>query len=225
MQLVSVVIPTRGRPERVASVVERFNQVTDWTPLEIIVVCDGDREAFWALSEMQAEGWIVTPLLQRHRGSTEAWNLGLYASQGVYVVMLADDVWPEMGWLTEAMQVMRDELGGDGLVGLNGLNWPDFRLVNHYLLSRTFIKEHMGGVLAFPCYKHYFQDVEANERARRADKFAIAKAAIVRHDHPSVGLREADATDSLNAERGKRDHETFKHREQAGFPDDFEAVL
>jgi hypothetical protein len=84
---------------------------------------------------------------------------------------------------------------GWGFVGFNDGHWGE-ELSTHYLMSRRFIVEHFGGVIAWDCYRHSFNDREANERARRAGRYAWCEDAHVLHRHWIFGDRPQDATDA-----------------------------
>ena len=88
--LVSVVIPTRGRPQMVArAVVSALNQ-TEWQ-IEVIVVIDGpDTETESELDQIE-DGRLVRVSLDRGVGGAEARNVGIQAARGRWVALLDDD--------------------------------------------------------------------------------------------------------------------------------------
>lgn len=215
--MISVIIPTRRRLERTVACIREFNRTTG--DCEVIVVCDGDREA---LERLQQENCKV--LYQEQRGAVSAWNLGLKHSSGQYVVLGANDLRPQDGWAEEALRVMRSLPDGGGLVGLNTGDHGE-SLATHFMVTRRFIKSSLGGVLATPHYRHCFVDNEANERAKRAGRFAYAENSRLIHDHPSKGKREVDECDRYVAQWFGADQATFEDRKARGFPDDFEAVI
>jgi hypothetical protein len=145
-------------------------------------------------------------------------------SRGEHVVLAADDLtWGE-GWLDAALAKMAEFPDGWGLVGFNDGHWGE-DLSTHYLVSRRLIIEHLGGRIAWEHYVHSFNDVEINERARRAGRYAWCEAAYVTHEHWLFGDRAQDDTDLRNLPAHPASERVFHDRRAAGFPDDLEPVI
>ena len=88
--LVSVVIPTRGRPNLLARALDSV-AVQTHRPVEIIVVIDGpDMETSVMLKEREQDGlrWVELPA---SCGSNAARNRGIREAVGQYVALLDDD--------------------------------------------------------------------------------------------------------------------------------------
>jgi glycosyltransferase involved in cell wall biosynthesis len=85
--------------------------------------------------------------------------------------------------------------------------------------------EHLGGVIAWDCYRHSFNDREANERAKRAGRYAWCQDAHVLHRHWIFGDRPQDATDARLLGEHPESQRRFDERLSAGFPDDQEPVI
>lgn len=222
----SVIIPTTGRKERaVACVKQLLATVQPWLlsgRLEVICVVDADPESFDALNALHGVSVYYSRDLQ---GCSRAWNMGLSMSSGEYVVIGADDLWFTDGWLDEALLAMTRLPDACGLVGLNdGHGGPDTPCT-HWLAHREFLSQHMGGVMAFECYKFCCNDTEAHARAVRANRYVYAPDALVRHDHPAHGTRPLDETDRRNQQWAARDLELYYQREAQGFPNDFDPVV
>jgi hypothetical protein len=113
---------------------------------------------------------------------------------------------------------------GWGFVGFNDGHWGA-ELSTHYLMSRRFIVEVLGGVIAWDCYRHSFNDREANERAKRAGRYAWCEDARVYHRHWIFGERPQDSTDTRLLGLHGESQRIFDERLAAGFPDEQEAVI
>ena len=88
--LISVVIPTRGRPEFVTRAVESALRQS-YAPHEVIVVIDGpDPETTRALRSLEDKRLRVIGL-DENVGGSEARNIGIRAAQGEWVALLDDD--------------------------------------------------------------------------------------------------------------------------------------
>jgi GT2 family glycosyltransferase len=153
------------------------------------------------------------------QGCSAAWNRALAAAQGDPIVFAADDLRWEQGWLDNALNRLSEFDEGWGLVGFNDGHWGE-ELSTHYLMSRRFIVEVLGGVVAWGFYGHSFNDAEVNERARRAGRYAWCEEARVYHSHWLFGDREKDATDTRTlCDHGEAER-IFKQRQAEGFPND-----
>ena len=96
---VSVVIPTRGRPQWVVCAVESALRQS-CAPFEVIVVVDGpDAETVRALEAFEDERLQVIAL-GKNVGGSEARNIGTYAARGEWIAFLDDDDW----WMTDKLE-------------------------------------------------------------------------------------------------------------------------
>jgi len=96
---VSVVIPTRGRPQWVVCAVESALRQS-FAPFEVIVVVDGpDAETVRALEAFEDERLQVIAL-DENVGGSEARNIGMYAARGEWIAFLDDDDW----WIAEKLE-------------------------------------------------------------------------------------------------------------------------
>jgi glycosyltransferase involved in cell wall biosynthesis len=90
MAFISVVIPTRNRPELVCRAVRSVIQQT-YSDLEVLVVIDGpDRETAAALGEMN-DPRLQLIALGESVGGAEARNVGIREAVGTWIALLDDD--------------------------------------------------------------------------------------------------------------------------------------
>lgn len=138
------------------------------------------------------------------------------------MVLGADDLYWNDGWLEEALAVLPED--GYGFVGLNnGKHTDPDHYAEHYLVSRDYAADHWGGVLACPHYHHYGLDPEASALARRDGVFYWAWKAIVEHRHYKYGFKAKDETYRLGDPFRQIDKDLYTQRKAAGFPIDYEA--
>jgi glycosyltransferase involved in cell wall biosynthesis len=215
---VSVLLATMGRPEKAQACVQSIKDTAE--DVEIVVAVDGPEADARALADM---GCVVDHATEP-RGSSRAWNDALAISTGDPVVLAADDLEFRYGWLDAALGTLQEFPDGWGLVGFNDGHWRD-ELSTHYLMSRRFIVEVLGGVIAWDVYRHSFNDREANERARRAGRYAWCENAHVFHRHWIFGERPQDSTDTRLLGLHGESQRVFDERQAAGFPDVQEAVI
>ena len=237
MMRVAVLLPSTGRAERLGRCLRKLIVTSRPHHLEICVVVDNDMNSCDAVMDAVARGSLPPEdagrvrLALKHNvdyvGNSAAWNqaLSMVSSEASYMVFAADDlIWHE-GWLDEALRVMLttfDERGG--LVGFNDGHWDGNELSTHYIMSRWFVENVMGGKVAWEGYKHSFNDVEANGRAKKAGRFAWAPGAVVEHEHWTFGTREQDETDRRFLSGWAASQQLYADREAAGFPDPDEVV-
>jgi hypothetical protein len=171
-------------------------------------------------------GPLVDALLysDEYRGCSKAWNDALAATAGDPVVLVADDLMFNHGWLDAALKELGEFEDGWGLVGFNDGHFGE-ELSTHYLMSRRFIVEVLGGVVAWPEYRHSFNDLETTERAKRANRYRWCEDARVDHEHWLFGDRGMDETDQRELPNHPGSQEGYLRRAAAGFPNDYDPVI
>jgi glycosyltransferase involved in cell wall biosynthesis len=104
--LVSVVIPTHNRPERLKTAVASVLAQTH-AALEVIVVNDGGADVESVVRALDGGGRVTYIALGRNRERSAARNVGLRLATGKYVAYLDDDDWYEpdhVATLVEALE-------------------------------------------------------------------------------------------------------------------------
>jgi hypothetical protein len=201
--------------------VERcVRRLRETAEVEIVCAVDHDLETFGRLWK------LVDHLDYSHpyRGCSRAWNDCLRHATGDPVVFAADDLDWQPGWLPAALYKLEEFPDSWGLVGFNDGHWGE-ELSTHYLMSRRFIVDVLGGVVAWPEYGHSFNDLEVNERARRVGRYAWCEEAKVFHDHWLFGDRAQDDTDRRTLADHAAAQATFERRKAQGFPNDHDPVI
>jgi len=226
--MISVLLATTGRPDMAETCVRSLIATTGGHEIELVVAVDADTETSVRLTELafsRHDGFRMLidgkPDMQ---GCSRAWNRALKLSTGDPVVLAADDLVFQPGWLDAALAEMAEFPDGWGFVGFNdGHHGPD--LSTHYMVSKRLIREEFGGVIAWEHYHHSFNDCEANERAKRAGRYRWCQQAHVHHTHWIFGGRPQDRTDRRHLPRHPESEETYARRLAAGFPNDFKPVI
>jgi glycosyltransferase involved in cell wall biosynthesis len=116
---ISVVVPTRDRPESLRRCLDALATQTVLDELEVIVIDDGSAAA--AEIEDVVEGHPSALLIrQRHSGPASARNLGAANSRGEFVCFTDDDCEPSPAWAEHLVRAI--ESGADAAAGrtLNG---------------------------------------------------------------------------------------------------------
>jgi GT2 family glycosyltransferase len=115
--MISVLLATTGRPEMAETTVRGIIATTQGHDVEIVCAVDKDMETMHRMVSMDAS--IVLDYQPDYRGCSRAWNDALAASIGDPVVLAADDLVFQPGWLDHALATMAEHEDGWGFVGFN----------------------------------------------------------------------------------------------------------
>ncbi len=231
--LVSVLIPSRTRTERLVNSVEGVFKTTQGHDVEVVAVVEENPLSAPALlaSEYLKDKRIKIVERAEHKGPIAGWNEALENASpyaGAFVMGADDLEWKE-GWLDAALSALDTFPDREGLVGFNDMDVYGKEFATHFLATRKFLIEDNGGVICIPHYTNYWTDVETGNRARRAQRYVWAKDAIVDHRSAYNGKVPFDPDyavrfDTVNNVEEK-DHQTYDERSDKDFPDDFKPIL
>ena len=99
--LVSVVIPTRGRPEKLRACLDRLSRQSASTPrFEVIVSLDGPCDASSAVCADDWAGFDLVLIEAPREGIAVAKNCAIEASRGRFLLLINDDILPEPGFVS-----------------------------------------------------------------------------------------------------------------------------
>jgi len=134
--LVSVVVPTRSRPHRLARLLDGLRaQTLSPSRFEVIVVADGaTKETRMLLASKQAHAGLELRIAEHPaaRGPAAARNTGWRLAAAPLVAFTDDDCVPAPQWLTAALETARAD------TVIQGRTEPDpAELPNHGLFART----------------------------------------------------------------------------------------
>lgn len=226
---IAILIPTIYRPgglvRSLSSLIETTKHLNDTHFIRAIVAAEkDDTNAIQICHEMDVQ---ITFCDKPLGGPAYAWNTALKAAIDYDAYFTgSDDIEFKSNWLDEVLLILNNDLQGSGLVGINDGRWDRAQVnrmcATHYLMTRDFIIEHMGGVAAQPFYHADYTDMEACNRARRVNKFAWAEKALVQHHwkgpHGDLGYERA-------TEQRPKMKPLYLKRLELGFPNDFEPIL
>lgn len=216
-----VLIPTIHRPDGLR---RSLQTLKDTCGLPASVAADpGDKQAEEIAREFGATfSYCDAPKL----GGANGWNQAMRNAPSYNGYFLgSDDIVFMPGWYDAVLRVL-EEIGGDGLVGINDGRWKKAKVykmcATHYLMTRKFIIEHNGGVAACPFYRCDWTDMEANERARRAGKWGWAEDALVTHIWLGPDSDEGYRNATAFREQAKL---IYGERKAKGFKNDFQPII
>lgn len=122
--VVTVVIPTHGRPRQLRACLEALAAQTLDEPWEVVVVDDGSPEPLQLGRDGLPDrpGWRL--IRQANAGPSAARNRGVQEARGEFVAFTDDDCLPEPTWLEAVVRAARERpnslVGGTTLNGLTG---------------------------------------------------------------------------------------------------------
>jgi glycosyltransferase involved in cell wall biosynthesis len=110
--VMSVVVPTRGRPEYLERCLSALAN-TDYPGerFEVVVVNDGDDGRIARVVSSAADRLTTTLAVPAHRGPSSARNAGAREAKGRYIAFTDDDCEPAPGWLAALERTLRAEEG------------------------------------------------------------------------------------------------------------------
>jgi GT2 family glycosyltransferase len=106
-KLVSIIIPTRDKPDLIKTCVESIRQSTDYPNYEIILVDNGstDPTVIDLYRQWQTDGWVKIVEYNQPFNYSHAINLGVSAAKGMYLLFLNNDIRIfRKDWLNELVQ-------------------------------------------------------------------------------------------------------------------------
>jgi len=89
-RLVSVIVPTRNRPETLGEALQSIAAQT-YSPIEVVVVNDGGRDVQDVISRYSSKCSLNYIPLENNKGRSAARNIAIRAARGHYVAYLDDD--------------------------------------------------------------------------------------------------------------------------------------
>jgi hypothetical protein len=221
----ALILPTLGRPDQAAKCVEQLLR-TSSADVVLVMPFHEALSDTWTrdYTHVADDARVNFALTNDPLNASEGWNHGLKMQPDYDAYFLAaDDIWAEDGWFDEVLRVHKAT--GAGMVGINDMHSDGHIMATHYWMTRQFIVEHNGGVMSCPWYRSWCMDLEATERAKRANTYAWAQHAKVEHRHVHWGAAPMDGTYAFAKPRHIYDQVVCDYRRRNGWPDDFEAVI
>ena len=233
--IVAVLLPSKGRAEKLAQVLVDLTHQLQAADLKILVVVAAlvdEAETIAAAKRAKRKhdsNEAKIDIILRSPGTTsvEGWNQAYrhaYQLGADWFVLGADDVNFYAGCIAAAVEEAQKT--GCLVIGLNDMHTDLNKYGPHYMASRKFTRDHLGGVMAPPMYKAWWFDREVCEIAQEVSTYAPAYRAIAKHDHHTFSGEPAPDETYREAEQDReRDKVVYLERKAAGWPIDYEPVI
>lgn len=207
--MIDVIIPTLGRPHRLADLAANIAAATLHPHRIVFVVESSDRDTIDAVHALG----LVPVVNLRTPNYQGAVNTAYAKTSGDWLFCGADDLVFHEAWDAD--------LSGGRVIGTNDLyNGHVLAGVHstHSLVRRSYLDE-IGGVVdegpgsfLFEGYDHNFCDTEFIATAKMRCEFVPRPSSIVEHLHPAAGKAEFDDTYARSFSQFDRDGRLFDMR-------------
>jgi hypothetical protein len=208
---VAVLIPTVGRPHRVAEIVQNVTSTCEDARVYFIVEADD-------IATMEAVlGTRNCTMIQnlRSRNYAGAINTGVQMTRMPFVFAGADDLQFHPGWFETAVATMTDTIK---VVGTNDLGNSEVLAgehATHYLVARDYAENGVAdgdGIMLHEGYAHNWCDKEFIMTARHRGTFAPCLFSVVEHRHWAWGKATIDETYNKGSRTEPADRERYMAR-------------
>lgn len=209
MKDITVIIPTFGRPHRMADLVKNIHENTT-VPHKILFAVEPDDIATQEAITAAGEKFIISDTPGTHTG---ALNTAYKHVEDSYMLFGNDDFNFHPQWAEKALELMHDPIK---VVGINDGSGSS-RCNTFFLVDKSYIDEQSGvidtpGVIFYPGYNHNYADQEFWETAEKRKVYAAAQDSIVEHMHPGYGKAPKDETYHKSDRTAEADKDTFNSR-------------
>lgn len=218
--LVSILIPTRGRAKQLKKHIGIIRKNTYYVPYELLLMVDEDDEATIRVCEgLELRHFIHSVSEDSRDFFVGKINRGFAESDAEYLIYFSDDVEVKPNWLMQALKCFTAHFpDGVGVIAFNDGFWKE-KLAPHGLVSRKWIdKYQFGKWLLWPEYLHYHGDNEISRVAKRLDKFAYCPDSKAIHTRPKDVKKRDAIWREMNEYCWPMDTEIFQQRIKQGFP-------
>ncbi len=222
--MVSIVIPSRGRPAKLARVIESIHQTTKGLDVEIIAVLDIPDARSHKLTEAMTDVHVVTmPSHYKIGNSMRKWQSGYEIVSHEWVVLCSDDIVYDDGWLEAALNHDDPSVEVQGFVGLWDPRNGDM-IASMFMATKTYIETYMDGHFGLPWYYAAWADNEWTCKAAMNGARTFCQKASFTHLNYALLGEEPDEVGRAAHSRHSLDQATFYARVAAGFPSDWPEV-
>ena len=207
----AVLIPTLGRPRRVAEIARNLRSASP-AARPVFIIESSDEETVQAAAGHDA-------LIGDFGNYSVAINHAIRRTAEPFVFTGADDLMFHPGWLEHALGAAAAHPEA-GVIGTDDLGNPYVALglhSTHSLIRRSYAERGgmTAGVLMHEGYTHNFTDVELVEVARARRAFRACLDARAEHLHPDFQTREPDATHERTRRAIDADRALFLERRES----------
>jgi len=218
MDRVNLIVPTRGRPQKLARMMSSLYPAPKW--LRVLVAVDGDLDGF--CKDYLGAGKSPACVPFEWMGSEE--HIGAVATRNKAIATLPRECGgvlygtDDITFATGAIEAAREDFNkafsdDDGVLGLkqNGTHHP----AGVALVGERFLNRYPNRMLFYPGYWH-FACQEIHWLAYKLGRFVCSRRELIKHFHPGTTPGESDTTHVEARRRKAQDHALMNERKQVG---------
>jgi len=180
---VGICVVTYKRPQQLLKALSWIQERTRYPNYKLYVIIDHEEDSatIGALVRSRFTDYTVEMFTSRVE-CVKATNRCNSIGDEPYFVYLSDDMEVEEGWLQEAMKCMQTIPNGNGLVVFkDGIQ--NGRNACAGLISRNYIRAHLGGIFYNEVYVHFSADTELFKKSRTRNRLRYCPTSVVWHNH------------------------------------------
>jgi hypothetical protein len=202
--MISVLIPTKGRPEKLERCVKSID-----VGCEILILATKPED----VSEFTRKDWRVDIYIDETLSVIEAQNV--LAEHAKYDLLpISDDIEFDPGSIERAINVLYDEnfrFMGNGVCAFHVRNMEcaDYA---YMLVGQKFYVDVLKCILFPGGYKHFYADQELGDKAKSLSKFCYCLDATIVNYHPNAGYKEDETHKYQRSEKIAHDEELYNRR-------------
>lgn len=194
--MISLVVPSRRRPDRYKEMVESALDTANGH-LQFITRLDEDDESYKSYPHYGPQ------IIARRGVLSDAWNDGARLADGDYIMMAADDlIFRTGGWDTLVEKAFQTLPDGIGLVHVND-GFQNERIATHPIITRQWYQT--VTYLCPPYFTADYNDVWLHEVADAIGRRLYLPDVLVEHMHPDAGKSDFDIV--YQEQRARRDND------------------
>lgn len=223
MPRVSILLPSRDRPEGLQRSIANIRETTEGLDVEIVIILDEpDTISHELVASLQPGLKVITmPPSYLHGHAHDKWQAAYEATTSEWVVQGTDDITFYPDWLSKAL-TMPDAWRSRGIIGL----WDEHgnAVAKLVMVTREYVETVMRGHFGLRWYYHCFADNEWTCRAGGVSGIAWHDKIGYTHHHWAFGQGPHDSIAQLVHQHYGTDQLIWFARVKAGFPDDWPTV-
>lgn len=186
-----VIVPSRGRPDNVAALVESFKETRSYAELLIVVDSDDELLERYELALENAPGWVSLEVTERKRLGPTLNEFAVKNAPGYDVIsFMGDDHRPRTHHWDQRLAGAIAHTGGVGISYGNdliqGMNLPTAVWMSSCIIETL-------GYMVPPGMVHLYLDDFWKALGQRLQRLTYVNDVIIEHLHPIAGKAAWDA--------------------------------
>ena len=190
--MISVLVPTRGRPHNMRRMVDSGRATSTGRPEYVFYIDDDDRASVDMADALYLEGGDVRRIIGPRILLSSMWNeCQRVAKHEIYQHSCDETIYRTQGWDTAVLAAFEQWSDHIGIVyGRDGIH--DQNLATHGFLHRNWVTA--VGYFVPPYFSSDYNDLWIFQVAQSINRLAYLPEMFMEHMHPAVGKGPMDQT-------------------------------